>query len=138
MNPRPSLALHLYAVCVALSILVLICIGGVVTSKGAGLAVPDWPTSYGYNMFAFPMSRWVGGVFFEHVHRLAASVVGLLTLGLTGWILAVEPRRWMRVLGVAATVAVIIQGCSAGCEWWNCGHGWGFSTRASRRLFLRW
>lgn len=106
--------LHAYAVCVALSILVLICIGGVVTSKGAGLAVPDWPTSYGYNMFAFPVSRWVGGVFFEHVHRLAASVVGLLTLGLTGWIIAADRRRWMKVLGVLATVAVIVQGLLGG------------------------
>ena len=52
--------LHAYTVFVALSILVLICSGGMVTSKNAGLAVPDWPNSYGYNMFAFPVSRWVG------------------------------------------------------------------------------
>ena len=65
-------------------------------------------------MFAFPISRWVGGVFYEHVHRLIASTVGLLTLGLTAWILRVEPRRWMRVLGVLATVAVIVQGLLGG------------------------
>ena len=113
-RPPASPFLHAYAVFVALCILVLICSGGLVTSKGAGLAVPDWPNSYGYNMFAFPVSRWVGGVLFEHVHRLIASVVGLLTLGLTGWILRVERRRWVKVLGVLATVAVIVQGVMGG------------------------
>ena len=106
--------LFAYTVLVALSILMLICIGGMVTSKGAGLTVPDWPTSYGYNMFAFPVSRWVGGIFYEHVHRLAASVVGLLTLGLTTWILLTETRKWVKVLGIAAAAAVVIQGLLGG------------------------
>ena len=53
--------------------LFLICSGGMVTSKGVGLAVPDWPTTFGYNMFLFPVSKWVGGIFFEHTHRLIAS-----------------------------------------------------------------
>ena len=51
-----------------------------VTSKGVGLAVPDWPTTFGYNMFLFPVSQWVGGIFFEHTHRLIASTVGFLTI----------------------------------------------------------
>jgi len=51
-----------------------------VTSKGVGLAVPDWPTTFGYNMFLFPVSKWVGGIFFEHTHRLIASTVGFLTI----------------------------------------------------------
>lgn len=54
---------HGYCVVVALTIWVLIFSGGLVTSKGVGLSVPDWPTTYGYNMFAFPISRWVGGIF---------------------------------------------------------------------------
>ena len=106
--------LHAYAVFVALSILVLICSGGLVTSKGAGLTVPDWPTSYGYNMFAFPVSRWVGGVLYEHSHRLIASTVGMLTLVLTVWIFVSDRRRWMKVLGVVASVAVTIQGVLGG------------------------
>ena len=112
--PTPSRLLHAYTVFVAVCILVLICSGGMVTSKGAGMSVPDWPNSYGYNMFAFPVSRWVGGILFEHVHRLIASMVGLLTLGLTAWILRVERRRWVRTLGMLATVAVIVQGLMGG------------------------
>src|SRR5205085_9769388 len=72
--------LHRFAVFTAIATLFLICSGGMVTSKGVGLAVPDWPTTFGYNMFLFPVSRWVGGIFFEHVHRLVASTVGILTI----------------------------------------------------------
>lgn len=90
------------------------CSGGLVTSKGVGMAVPDWPTTYGYNMFLFPISRWVGGVFYEHTHRLMASGVGLLTLMLTAWILAVEKRSWVRILGIAAFLGVVLQGVLGG------------------------
>ena len=72
------------------------------TSTGSGLAVPDWPTSYGWNMFTFPMKHMVGGIFYEHGHRLIASGVGFLTIVLALWIWKVEPRRWMRVLGFTA------------------------------------
>lgn len=85
-----------------------------VTSKGVGLAVPDWPTTFGYNMFLFPFSKWVGGVFFEHTHRLIASAVGFLTIILAIWIWRVDSRRWMRWLGVAALGAVILQGILGG------------------------
>ena len=61
---------------------VLIVFGGLVTNTGAALAVPDWPTTFGHNMFLFPWSRMVGGVFYEHSHRLLGSLVGLLTLAL--------------------------------------------------------
>jgi hypothetical protein len=64
----------------AVATLGLIALGGLVTSHGAGMAVPDWPTTYGYNMFLFPISQWVGGIFYEHTHRLYASGVGLLTV----------------------------------------------------------
>ena len=61
-------------------------LGGMVTSMNAGLSVPDWPTSYGYNMFTFPITRWVGGIFFEHTHRLLATCVGMMTTVLVAWI----------------------------------------------------
>ncbi|MEY2559229.1 MAG: heme a synthase [Verrucomicrobiota bacterium] len=85
-----------------------------VTSKGAGLAVPDWPTTFGYNMFLFPVSKWIGGIFFEHVHRLVASTVGILTIILAVWLWRVEDRRWLRHLGFAALGLVILQGVLGG------------------------
>ncbi len=94
--------------------LLLICSGGMVTSKGVGLAVPDWPTTFGYNMFLFPVSRWVGGILFEHTHRLVASVVGLLTIVLALWLSRSEPRRWVRNVGWAALGAVVLQGALGG------------------------
>src|ERR1041384_4795159 len=77
---RYSKWLNRFAWFTAFATLLLICSGGMVTSKGVGLAVPDWPTTFGYNMFLFPVSKWIGGVFFEHTHRLIASTVGFITL----------------------------------------------------------
>ncbi|MCB1127788.1 MAG: COX15/CtaA family protein [Verrucomicrobiae bacterium] len=115
-------ALTAYAWLTALATLILICFGGLVTSHGAGLAVPDWPNSYGYNMFAFPLSQWLfvdnefagNGIFYEHSHRLVASGVGLMTVLLAVWLWFKEPRRWMRVLGICAVLAVIAQGVLGG------------------------
>lgn len=92
----------------------LIGLGGLVTSKGAGMAVPDWPTTYGYNMFLFPVHLWTGGIFYEHTHRLFASFVGLLTTILAVWLWVRDSRRWLRWLGVVAFVAVVIQGLLGG------------------------
>jgi heme a synthase len=72
--------LHVHAVLTACATLFLIFVGAMVTSHGAGLSVPDWPTTYDENMFVYPPSKWVGGIFYEHGHRLTASAVGLLTL----------------------------------------------------------
>src|SRR5947209_7890121 len=85
-----------------------------VTSKGVGLAVPDWPTSFGYNMFLFPVSKWIGGVFFEHTHRLIASTVGLLTIILALWIWRAEHRQSLRNLALIAVAGVILQGILGG------------------------
>jgi cytochrome c oxidase assembly protein subunit 15 len=85
-----------------------------VTSHRAGLSVPDWPTTYGQFMFSFPTSKWVGNIFYEHGHRLIASVVGMLTIVLAFWLVRVEPRRWVRRLGIAAVAAVIAQGILGG------------------------
>jgi cytochrome c oxidase assembly protein subunit 15 len=107
-------ALHVFAMLTAAATVVLICFGGLVTSHGAGLAVPDWPNSYGYNMFLFPISMWVGGIFYEHTHRLAGSVVGLLTLALAIWLWWKDSRRWLRWLGWLALLLVILQGVLGG------------------------
>jgi heme a synthase len=110
----PKRLLHWYAVFVAAGILALICSGGLVTSHGAGMAVPDWPNSFGYNMFLFPVSRWVGGVLFEHTHRLIASGVGILTIGLFLFMAVAENRKWVKWLGGIALLTVIIQGVLGG------------------------
>ena len=110
----PKKLLHWYAVTAAASVLLLICSGGLVTSHEAGMAVPDWPNSFGYNMFLFPVSRWVGGVFFEHTHRLIASGIGLVTIALCVALFMIEGRRWVKTLGIIAVAAVIVQGVLGG------------------------
>jgi heme a synthase len=98
----------------AFATLLLICSGGMVTSKGVGLAVPDWPTTFGYNMFLFPVSKWIGGVLFEHTHRLIASTVGLLTIILAVWLWRTEDRQSVKTLGLLAVAGVILQGILGG------------------------
>jgi len=110
----PQRVLHGFAVCLAVLILLLICSGGLVTSHEAGMTVPDWPNSFGYNMFLFPISRWIGGVFFEHTHRLLASGVGMLTIFLSVATWVIERRRWVKWLTVAAVGAVVVQGVLGG------------------------
>jgi len=85
-----------------------------VTSKNVGLAVPDWPTTFGYNMFLFPVSQWVGGILFEHTHRLIASAVGFLAIILAIWLWRSESRKWVRNLGLIALAGVILQGILGG------------------------
>jgi cytochrome c oxidase assembly protein subunit 15 len=106
--------LHLFALLVALSTAILIFAGGLVTSTGSGLSVPDWPNSYGYFMFLFPLEKMVGGIRYEHSHRLIASTVGLLILVLAFWLRRAEPRRGVRRLGYLALAAVITQGMLGG------------------------
>jgi heme a synthase len=106
--------LHRYAKLVSAATVLLIVAGGLVTSTGSGLAVPDWPTSYGWNMFTFPMKHMVGGILYEHGHRLIASGVGFLTIVLAFWIWRAERRRWMRMLGLAALGSVCLQGALGG------------------------
>jgi len=105
---------HRLALATAGATYLLILAGGLVTNTGAGLAVPDWPTTFGYTMFTYPWSKMVGGIFYEHSHRLIGSVVGLLTLGLAMSLWVVDARRWLRWLGVAALLFVILQGVIGG------------------------
>jgi cytochrome c oxidase assembly protein subunit 15 len=106
--------LHLFAALVAAATALLIFAGGLVTSTGSGLAVPDWPTTYGWSMFTFPLDKWVGGIYYEHSHRLIASAVGMLIVALAVWLWRVEPRRWVRRLGYLALAAVVTQGILGG------------------------
>jgi len=85
-----------------------------VTSKGVGLAVPDWPTTFGYNMFLFPVSKWVGGIFFEHTHRLIASTVGFLTIFLAVWVWRGQDRQSLRNFSLIAVASVVLQGILGG------------------------
>ena len=106
--------LHRFVVVTAAATFLLLGSGGMVTSHEAGMSVPDWPNTYGYNMFLFPVSKWVGGIFYEHTHRLLASGIGLLTTILTVWLWRKDARAWMRWLGVLAFVLVTLQGVLGG------------------------
>jgi len=100
---------HRFIQATAVCTFVLLIAGGLVTSNDAGLAVPDWPLSYGTWMP--PM---VGNIVYEHGHRLVAAFVGLLTVIVAVWLWLREPRRWVRRLGLAALAAVIAQGVLGG------------------------
>ena len=104
-------ALHRFAVFLAGATLLLIVLGALVTSNDAGLSVPDWPTSFGSLYKVPPM---VGGVKYEHSHRMFAEFIGLLIIVMAVWTQRVEQRKWMRVLGWIALAAVIGQGVLGG------------------------
>ena len=115
MKPLPyNAGLHRIALLTAVVTFPLIFMGGLVTSHQAGLAVPDWPNSFGYNMFLFPIHRWEGGIFFEHVHRLMASVVGMVAVVLCAWAWLTRTRPRLRWLATAVLAGVIFQGVLGG------------------------
>jgi heme a synthase len=105
---------HRLAVALACATFPLLFIGGLVTSKGAGLAVPDWPTTFGHNMFLYPWSKMIGNIFYEHSHRLVASFVGLLAIALAVAFWLRERRAWLRWLSLIALGLVITQGVLGG------------------------
>ncbi|MDZ7343370.1 MAG: COX15/CtaA family protein [candidate division KSB1 bacterium] len=109
-----SIWLHRFAKLVVGATFILIFIGGLVTSTDSGLAVPDWPTTYGHFMFSFPFSQMVGGILYEHGHRMIATVVGMLMTILAIWLWLKEPRKGVRRLGLIALLAVILQGILGG------------------------
>ena len=104
-------SLHRFAVVLACWTFLLIIAGALVTSNDAGLSVPDWPTSFG-SWYKIP--KLVGGVKFEHTHRMIAQVAGVLTIILAVWTWRSEKRRWLRILGFAALGTVIAQGILGG------------------------
>jgi len=102
---------HRVALFVAFLTFVVIVAGALVTSEDAGLSVPDWPTSYGHILRLPP---WVGGIVYEHSHRMIASVTGILTIVIAFWTLFADRRRWMKYLGFAALATIVIQGILGG------------------------
>lgn len=106
--------LHRFALFTAFCTFLLLIAGGLVTSTQSGLSVPDWPTTYGHFMFAYPLDQMVGGIFYEHSHRMIASTVGFLTVILAIWLWKRDDRGWMKMLGVTALIAVITQGILGG------------------------
>src|ERR1019366_6140575 len=104
-SPAYHAGLYRWSVLLAFSTLLLVVAGGLVTSRDAGLSVPDWPLSYGKLMP--PME---GGILYEHGHRMVATTVGLLTIVFVIWLFRTECRKWLRWLGVIALVAVVVQG----------------------------
>ncbi len=106
--------LYWFALLCAILTFLLLGAGGLVTSHEAGMSVPDWPNSYGYNMFLFPPSKWIGGIIYEHTHRLIASGVGFFTTVLAVWLWMRDSRKWMHWVGVAAFLLVVAQGVLGG------------------------
>ena len=135
---QDTLWLHRFAIVTALATFVLIGFGGLVTSKGVGMAVPDWPNTFGYNMFLVPFDEWLGkfGIFEEHSHRLVASFVGLLTIVLAAWLWVKDSRRWVRLLGIGALVLVVAQGVLGGLRVTEINQNLGLIHGAVAQLFL--
>lgn len=95
--------------------LCLIALGALVKSTESGLSVPDWPTTYGKFMFAYPLNKMAGGIKYEHTHRMLASIVGLLTLFLTIWLIRIKKiPAWIKRLGIFAFLTVVLQGVLGG------------------------
>lgn len=117
-NPQPTIrnpnwTFRFALVAIAATGLLLLA-GGLVTGREAGLAVPDWPRSYGYNMFFYPLTKMKGNIYYEHAHRLLGSLVGLTTIALAVHLWLTDRQRSLRVLALAAVVAVIAQGMMGG------------------------
>lgn len=110
--PVDNVYLKRFAVFTAGMTFVLVWMGGLVTSHGVGLAVPDWPNTYGYSLFFFPPSKWLGGIFFEHTHRLVASTVGFLTIILALWLYGRSSRpllRWGGMIFILAGLGLCLK-----------------------------
>lgn len=108
---------HRLAVVLACATFPLVWVGGLVTTTDSGMAVPDWPNTYGYNLFLYPWQTWLTGpwdLFIEHGHRLLASSVGMLTIVLLIVLLKRDSRRWMKALGFVALALVVFQGVLGG------------------------
>ncbi len=120
--PQPAQQLdspwpHRWAVLLVCATFPMIWIGGLVTTYGAGMAVPDWPNTYGYNLFLYPWETWVYGpwkLFIEHGHRLFGTLVGLITIALLVSAWWCRSRPLVRWLAVAALAGVLLQGILGG------------------------
>jgi cytochrome c oxidase assembly protein subunit 15 len=111
---RYNFSLHFLAILVVCCTFPLIFMGGLVTSHQAGMSVPDWPNSYGYNMFLFPPRLWVGGILYEHTHRLVGAFLGFLTILLTICAWRTQNPQWIKWLATSVMIAVTVQGILGG------------------------
>jgi cytochrome c oxidase assembly protein subunit 15 len=111
---RPPYGPEHMALIAALATLLLVGAGGLVTTQGAGMAVPDWPGTFGEMMFVFPLSRMTGGIYYEHAHRLFGTLVGLTSLVIACYYLRAESRAWVRTLAFGILLLVIVQGLAGG------------------------
>lgn len=110
---------HRFAVLLVCATFPLIWVGGLVTTYDAGMAVPDWPSTYGYNLFAYPWQTWFFGpwdLFIEHGHRLLGALVGLITIGFVWSVCRHDLRPWMRSASLAALGLVVLQGVLGGAR----------------------
>ncbi|MEP7220277.1 MAG: COX15/CtaA family protein [Bacteroidota bacterium] len=130
ISNNERLWLHRYAIFAALWIVALIFFGAQVKSTSSGLSVPDWPNTYGHFMFSFPWEKMVGGIFWEHSHRMIASVAGLFTFALTIATYRIDERKWVKRLSLWASIAVLVQGLLGGLTvlfylptWLSSSHG---------------
>lgn len=107
---------HRLAWALAIGTFPLIWMGGMVTTYGAGMAVPDWPNTYGYNLFLYPLESWLGvwDVFLEHSHRLIGAAVGMIAIALAVALWRAERRNWVRWMGLVALAGVCLQGTLGG------------------------
>ncbi|HZN34916.1 MAG TPA: COX15/CtaA family protein [Pirellulaceae bacterium] len=118
-EPRPSPWPHRLAVTLALVTFPLIWVGGLVTTYDAGMAVPDWPGTYGYNLLLYPWQSWLAApwdLFIEHGHRLLGSAAGLVSIVLLAVVLLVDRRRWLLLAAIGALALVIVQGVLGGAR----------------------
>ena len=114
MNSLSNIWLRRLSKLTVFSTLFLIFVGALVKSHEVGLSVPDWPTTYGKQMFAFPLSDMVGGIFYEHGHRIIATIVGFFTMMQAIWLGFSDRPDWLKKLGYGALTMVIIQGLFGG------------------------
>lgn len=141
MRPE-NLWLSRFAKLAVAATLGLIFLGGLVTTKDAGMSVPDWPTTFRHSMFAVPFEKWLGeealrsGVFYEHSHRLLASFVGLLTVALAAWIWGCERRGWVRRLALGAVLLVSAQGVLGGLRVTHASIGLAMIHGCTAQAFL--
>ena len=104
----------LLAIVAAVAVFLLLVTGGLVTSLESGLAVPDWPNSFGHNMLLYPISQMKGGIYYEHAHRLFGMLVGVTALVMLGVVWREDSRRLVRMLAMAFILIVCAQGLLGG------------------------
>ena len=114
MNSTSTIWLRRFSKLNVFSTLFLIFVGALVKSHEVGLSVPDWPTTYGKQMFAFPLSEMVGGIFYEHSHRMVATIVGFFTMVQAIWLGLSDEPNWLKRSGYIAFCMVVIQGLFGG------------------------